>query len=712
MVQINKDDVQNIIKKYEQRLGSEVNLDEFPVSNEDFSREYGIFREEALETDVSLYEKACNFSEKLIRIKPKEDKLKQLQESIERAHLRITSEGAVSFASLLGIAIASIGVLLGLASFFLGEISFFFPLFLLVFGVGIIIPLMNLPNYFANRYRLEASNQMVLCILYVVMYMRHTSNLEHGIKFAAQHLGGPLSLDFKKVFWDVETGKKLTMKESLDSYLEQWKKYNLEFVEAFHLIEGSLYEQSEQRRIELLEKSLQVILDGTYNNMLHYAHNLRSPITVLHMLGVILPILGLVIFPLVGSFMKGAVKWYHLFTLYNILLPIVVFVFGYNLLIKRPSGYGEVDIVKLRPELKEKEKTKFLGVTVSASFLAIFVATVFILIGLLPVLVNIIQPGYDVEIFGQKFLDYKDGSGPYGFWSGIFSLLIPLGLALGFGLYYRIKTRDIIGIKDNIDKLEVEFAGSLFQLGNKIADGIPAEIAFSKVAETMQGTPTGNFFREVSVNIRKLGMGIKEAIFNKERGALLNYPSSLIESSMKVLIESSRKGPQVVAKSLITVSAYVDRIRQVDERLKDLLAEIISSMKSQITFLTPMIAGIVVGVGSMVVGIINKLQERFTELGTAGVDQPGFFSNVVGILNIKDVIPTYYFQLVVGLYVVEITIILIILSTYIERGLDKLSARYGIGKHLIMSTGLYIVVSLIGMIMFNLLANAVSNVAG
>ena len=41
---------------------------------------------------------------------------------------------------------------------------------------------------------------MVPAILYVVVYMRHTSNLEKAIEFASRNLQYPLSLDFKKYF--------------------------------------------------------------------------------------------------------------------------------------------------------------------------------------------------------------------------------------------------------------------------------------------------------------------------------------------------------------------------------------------------------------------------------------------------------------------------------------------------------------------------------
>ena len=52
---------------------------------------------------------------------------------------------------------------------------------------------------------------------------------------------------------------------------------------------------------------------------------------------------------------------------------------------------------------------------------------------------------------------------------------------------------------------------------------------------------------------------------------------------MKVLVESSRKGPMVVSRALLSIADYLDKIYKVSERLKDLLSEITSSMKSQVS---------------------------------------------------------------------------------------------------------------------------------
>src|SRR3989344_5479534 len=323
--------------------------------------------------------------------------------------------------------------------------------------------------------------------------------------------------------------------------------------------------------------------------MLHYAQDLKNPITMLNMLGVVLQILGLVIFPLVGSFLGGLVKWYHVAFLYNIILPIVVFTLGLNVLSKRPTGYAESQLSK---ELMSSQK-KPLGS-------AIIIAFLFVVIAFFPILVHAVNPAADINLgdsFGN-FLGYQDEGkyGPFGIGALLLSFFIPVGLALAFSFYFKAKTKKLIEIRNETKDLEKEFASSLFQLGTRLGDGIPAEIAFRDVAKNMEGTPTGN-----------LGMGIKEAIFNNKTGAITKYPSSIVISSMEVLLESAKKGPKVASQSLLSISRYVERIQQVNERLRDLLSETISSMKSQISFLTPAIAGIVVGIASMIVNIIVQL---------------------------------------------------------------------------------------------------------
>lgn len=700
------------------------------------SREYNEFKKENLPHHLNIYERLCNWSEKFLRIEPDKKKQEALNEAIKICHLEVTPTGVTSFSMLTPVVLAFAVIFLTyiLPSLISpGSGSMFFVLFAIMAALGIIIPLQKMPFFLANNWRMKASNQMVLCIFYIVTYMRHTSNLERALNFAAEHLTPPLSLDIKKVLWDVESENFDSLKESLDDYLKSWRKYNMEFIESMHLIESSLYEATEGRRLDALDKALSVILEETYEKMLHYAHNLKGPLTALHMLGIILPILGLVILPLLVSFMPE-VKWIHLFMLYNVVLPVIVFYLARNILSTRPTGYGESDISEANRELRKYRNIIIpIGkdeIRISPGLVAGMIFVLFFIIGSIPIVIHAVNPNFDLAMTNEGikkisepthpqanfyFLGYRNeieegeqtGNlvGPFGLGATILSLLLVLAFGIGVGSYYHFRSMNVIKIREQAKALEKEFASALFQLGNRLGDGLPAEIAFGKVSQVMEGTLSGKFFELVSINISKLGMGVEQAIFDEKRGALVYYPSNLIESSMKVLVESSKKGPMIASQAVINVSEYIKQIHRVDERLKDLMADIISSMKSQIMFLTPAIAGIVVGITSMITQILGNLSVRLAELSSQAEGANVAGSGMLGLFGTG--IPTYFFQFVVGLYVVQITFILSVLINGVENGSDKLSERYVIGRNLIKTTITYVLVTLLVTIMFNLIAGSI-----
>ncbi len=736
-----QDEIKKLSVKFKKKIKKELdsdtthidtNTEEPDITEAPVTKEYAEFKKQYMPKHMTWYEKACNHSEKLLNVKPGPVDKKKLEEAIKFTHLDITPTGAMSLSILAPLALAFIGAFLGylIPLLLTGESIFFFIFFFLFVAIIMINPLKQIPIFISNNWKLKASSQMVLCVFYIVTYMRHTSNLELAVEFASQHLSAPLNLDLRKVLWDVETEKYESMQESLETYLQRWKKTNLEFVEAMHLIEGSLLEGEETRRLSMLDKSLSVMLEETYEKMLHYAQNLQQPITMLNMLGIILPILGLVILPLVVSFMQGT-KWYHIATMYNVFLPIVVYYLGKTILASRPSGYGEVDISN-NPALKKRQNKKLFGIDIKPLNYAIIIGVIFCFIGLSPLMLHMINPNWDMIITNEgnflsinsipseapkyAFLEYKcpsgetceasEASGPFGLGATLLSIAFTLGIGWGLSSYYKTKSANVMKIRNESKKLEKEFASALFQLGNRLGDGFPAEMAFGKVAETMEGTVSGDFFALVSNNIKRLGMSVEQAIFDPHSGALTKYPSDLIESSMKVLTESVKKGPKIAAQALVNISQYIKEMHKVNERLKDLMAENLSSIKGQIKFLTPSIAGIVIGITSMVTTILGKLTTQMTtiasESGSAGAGMGGLMD-----MFKTPSVPAYYFQIIVGLYVVQIVYILTVLANGIENGSDKLAERYELGKNLFRSVGLYCAISFIVILMFNLVASAI-----
>jgi hypothetical protein len=711
--------VEDIFKKYGKKLDQEVSQDLDAYSN--FSKDYTTFKAE-MAPELNRFEKLCKGVGNSIKVTPSKKDFEKIQKDIEQARLDVTPQQVASLSIMSLFLVFFTGIL---TSFLLFLITGAFPFILLFLSLLTSLFLFyyvySMPARLANQYRLKTSSQMVPCILYIVAYMKHTSNLERAISFAAKHLSPPLSLDLKKVFWDVEIGKYSTLKESLEAYLESWRESNIEFMESFHLIESSLYESSEGRRVAVLERALQVVLDGVYDNMLRYSHDIRSPLTNLYMLGIILPTLAIAMLPLASTMLGGIFQWYHVFIIFNIIVPFFVFYMTNDVLSKRPGGYGETEILELNPDYKKfADKKPFL--------IAGLIVLPLIILGILPFIFQTNIPGlfglkhdYTFGELGFQIQSFKDLSlfdfkvengvrtGPFGIVALMFSLLIPLAVAIFFSFAYDKKTKDLIGARNKSKKLENEFASSLFQIGNRLGDGMPAEIAFSRVAQSVKGQTTEGFFNIVNQNMQQLGMSLEESIFNKRRGAIIYYPSALIATSMMILIESVKKGLKIAAASLMSISDYVKNIRKIEERLRDLLAEITSDMKSNMTFLAPLLSGVIVGLTGMITMILTKLQVMMASLGTEGSSEAlGGFGSLIGeggLLNLSSMIPPYFLQISIGLYIVEIIFILSATLVTVESGVDKLRVANETGKNIRRGIMLYLVVALLATIALSLLAS-------
>jgi len=286
----------------------------------------------------------------------------------------------------------------------------------------------------------------------------------------------------------------------------------------------------------------------------------------------------------------------------------------------------------------------------------------------------------------------------------LLSLFIPLGIALFFAISFKERTKELILERRKTKQLEREFNTSLFQLGNRIGNGMPPELVFSKVAESSRGLKTQDFFQRVNYNIRQLGMSVDKAIFDPRRGAIIHYPSDLIATSMRVLIDSSKKGLKIAAVSLMSISEYVKNIQKITDRLRDMLAEIISDMKSNMTFLAPLLSGIVVGLAGMITAILNKI--NLAKL-SGGSSQLGGMDNLLNIFDLTKMVPPYYLQIAVGIYIIQIIFILTSALVTIDAGEDKLEKLNKTASNLKRGVLLYFFTALFAILALFFLATIV-----
>ena len=143
-----------------------------------------------------------------------------------------------------------------------------------------------------------------------------------------------------------------------------------------------------------------------------------------------------------------------------------------------------------------------------------------------------------------------------------------------------------------------------------------------------------------------------------------------------------------------------------------MLADIISDMKSNMTFLAPLLAGIIDGLSGMISTILGSLGGMLEGLDSSDVG----VSTIGGLFGIFDpvlIIPTYWVQVVIGLYLIQIVFILTSTLVTIKSGRDPLETVSETGKNLKFTMTLYLIIALVSIVLLSLVgAIALSGISG
>jgi len=628
-----------------------------------YPSEYMKFLEEVKIRPKTLYERGCNLVEGLFPIDLGGKTREKIILNLRAAYINATPKGVFSFAiltALLWIIFAMFYVL------FTGGIdifgAFFFGLALLDFWY-----FYNYPSVKAKSLSVQMSADTVLAVLYMVIYMRSSPNLEGAIKFASQNLEGPLAWDLRKLLWDIETGKYSSADEALIDYIVKWKDKNKEFSESLNLLRGSAVES--ERREMVYDETIDVILNGTRERARHYAAGLRMPMTLIYAMGVLLPVMGLVLFPIVLIFISEQVKPSFVFFGYDILLPMFLYFIVANILSSKPPTFSPPDISKAK------------GVPPMGKF---YLGGV--LIPIWPVSLLVSLP--------LIFIGFMGISNEEAYYSVSFSLLATLGMATIIAIYTFLDSYQKVKIRNDIEKIENEFATALFQLGNIIAGGVPLEAAIDKVKVNLKELKIADLFSLTSLNMKKFGYTFEEALFDKEVGAIWYYPSKLIQSIMQTVIQSSKKSIKTAANSMIVISSYLKGVHDVKEEIEDILGETTSSMRFLAMFLSPLVAGITVTLAVIILQILTKLGSAMSSLTTMGGSSISSAQSIFLVpwaMNGKLPITPSVFQIIVGIYMIETAVLLASFLNGVKYGEDPVGARSMIWSTLIVAILLYII---------------------
>ncbi len=623
------------------------------------SREYKIYKEEEKLATLprTLYEKACRISYRIIKVTPDKKTGKMLKDAIEFSHLRVTPSQVASFTIVFAMLVCFPTLILTATRIFLaspdpvtGDIV---PGFGLDAGYSMLIFVLAIPfTYYIyvypvhtkKKYEMDAGSEIVTMIMYMAMYMRNTPNLEGALRFASENISGPLGFELRKLLWDVEIGNYLTVNEALLAYTKKWSR-NREFIEAVEIIITSL-NQSGERRVTMLNEAINIILRGNMENAKHFNQSLRTPVTVVHAMGIVLPVLGLVLFPIVAFFLNVDIM--ALFIGYDILLPVFLFFIIKNILEKRPATFSKIDISD-NPNIPKEGRFRFRKRDIKAWPIGILSS---------------------IAVFSIAFLIYM-AEGQNGVLSPV---LFVFSVAIGLSTYFILVSSPFLKVRSTTRDIESEFAEALFQMGEQISSGVPIELSMEHSVRRIGNLKIKEFFQKALNNISQLGLTFEQAFFDKKYGAVNLYPSRLIKSVMRAVSESSRRGVKTASMAMLTISRYLKGIHRTQEDVKDELSETLSSLRFQAFFLSPMISGVVVTLGIVILTILEGL----------GASTAGFSFMELPLLLNEINVTSFQFVFVVAVYLFETCLILSLFINGIDNGEDPIELKSLAGYSLVI----------------------------
>ena len=605
----------------------------------------------------STYEKICKVFGRIKFPVPKKIKAR-LEDEINFCHLNIQPEEAFTTSIILPVFLF-FGLLFLFAIIGVAGIEMF--IMDAVLSVVVFYYLFSYTHFLTRYFRSKAASEMALSIIYMSISLKINGNLESAVSFAASNLTGPLGLDFKKILWDVQTGKYFSVIDGLDWLSKKWKSESEEFVNALSILKSSVNETPE-RMDKNLKEAVDVMLVGTKQRMIKYAMLMKTPLNVINSFGILLPLLALIFVPIMIIFIPEIAKAEVIGFFYIILLPAILFLFLKQYFYTRPYSYHQIEIKNEKKYSRQKSLVGIISILLTALPAAFF--------------------WYELLMINSMFSTTQF----------VYSLLLIVFIGMSVVIFGIFSSFNYLNKNKEIAQIESELPVALFQISISSQTGKPLEAILEEIQPRIRRLKISSFFEKITTNIRSLGKTLEEAIFDKNVGAINSYPSRILKASMKIIIDISKRGSVFVSMALKSMSEFLRDADEVNKTTDEILSDITSEMQVTTLIFAPITAAIVVGLMAIVIYLfayfgqsLQGVQNFFTRIGAGSTAMSGYMF----LFNVGKQIPFHYFQLIVGVYMIEVVSMLSCFLSEISYGDDEVSLLFNLGKSLFIGLVIY-----------------------
>ncbi|PNX54012.1 MAG: hypothetical protein BV458_01475 [Thermoplasmata archaeon M9B2D] len=557
-------------------------------------------------------------------------------------------------------------------------------LMLIVIPFVIMNLIFNFPLSYARNTQIHSLGDIPEILSYLVMYLKLVPNLENSLKFAASESSTTLAYDLRKLLWDMEIRVYHGAHDALSHFATRWGRFSEYFKRSLHLIQSSLHEKNEVSRIVTLDRALDVSLEGTKETMNQYANKLHQPTVILYSIGIMIPLSLVAMLPAAGL-VGIRITLLQMFALYDILLPLFVFFYTRKILLSRPAAFNPSIIPRDHPELVGIHIKKRLVVAVAVGFCIS-------LPGFFLILLSALTHEKTSSLF---FNIYQMTQGINAFFP------VPLFFIWGVAATLSIYCVGVYGpykkVRDNIRQMENEFSDALYILGKRISEEKSPEESFAYTAVTMQKSMIADLFRQTSYNLIAMHTNIHDALYNHEFGSMKDVYSNRIKAIMRLFVEGTQKSQQATSASLIRIADHLKQLQEIEKKIRDMLYELTSTLRTTIMVFAPLIAGVTLAITQLISTILTSFHSNAPSISSTG--SPLSFSENAQSFMVENVRPEF-FVLIIGIYLIELVFLLTRFINGLNEGDDKATFLYSLGKSMPMSIVVFSVTIILGQFFF------------
>lgn len=539
------------------------------------------------------------------------------------------------------------------------------------------IYLSEYPKIHAKFMKIHSLGDIPEILSYIVMSMKLVPNMERAIHFAAENSFRPLAKDLKKLIWDIQIRVYSNTDDALIAFANQWGKNSEYFKRSLHLVKSSTNEPDEAQRIITLNKSLDIVLDGTKTMMDGFAGRLKTPTYVLYSIFILIPLALVALIPAV-SIVGVRIDSITLVLIYNIVLPLATFFYSEYILLQRPATFAPPQISNKHPELSKMRSIRKTTIIIALIAGAVIGFSGYILLYL----------GNPLNIISEEAMT---GLVPTTFpviWAITAMVTI---YCMGISAPYK-------KIRDGIKQIENEFADALFVLGRRISEGKSAEEAFAHTSETMKGSKIGETFADVAKNLISMRTTLHGAIFNEEYGAFKDVYSDRVHTTMRLFTESVHKSHEAAGMAVIKLADHLKELQEVESNIKRSLDDATSTMRSTAMIFAPLIGGVTLALSEVIQKILINIAKESRLLPEEF--NIGSIMKQAGAGMTQSISPDI-FLLAAGIYMIILVVILTRFAGGIEYGDDKPQFMYDLGQMLPVSIMVFTVTTIVSRVLFS-----------